>query len=83
MGRKAEKEKRERRRFMEFSPSVKNEIVKRSGGMCEECGQLKASEFHHLLSIAIGLMKGINPDEIRSANNCKHVCHSCHQKIDE
>lgn len=82
MGRKAEREKRARRSDFEFSNQVKTEIETRSGGICEVCKQEKASQFHHVVAVAIAIMNSLDPRQINNVSNGQHVCPKCHQKVD-
>lgn len=83
MGRESKRQKRERRNNFEFPNSARKEIVARSGGVCEECGQTAASQFHHIIAIAIALANGLAYETVRQPENGKHVCTRCHQKLDD
>lgn len=48
-------------------------VYARSGGYCECCGEMQASEWHHRQSRAVGGRW--------VASNGLHLCHSCHQWI--
>ena len=86
MSRKSEREKqrriRNRRKRYEFTQGTKNEAVRRSGGMCESCGERPGSEWHHKISVARAIALGLDPDDIRSIENCLFVCHQCHVELD-
>lgn len=83
MGRESKRQKRQRRSDFEFTNSARNEIATRSGGVCQECGQAKATQFHHIIAIALALANGITYEVVRHPENGKHVCHKCHQKLDD
>ena len=86
MGARSEREKRkrirQRRKAYEFTRGVKNEAVKRSGGMCEHCGKRRGEEYHHITPVAEAIALGLDPDNIRSIENCLFVCHACHEELD-
>lgn len=82
MGRQAERDKRARRSNFEFSNQVKTDIEARSGGICEVCKQQKASQFHHIIAIAVAIMNNFDSKQINNVSNGQHVCPECHQKVD-
>lgn len=82
MGRESKRAKRERREDFEFPNSARNEMAARSGGICEECGQTVATQFHHIIAIANALANGLAYETIRHSENGKHVCPKCHQRLD-
>ena len=51
------------------SPELANQIRDRSGGICEICGQRRATEIHHL----VGRRRKAHPE------NLLHLCYSCHR----
>lgn len=82
MGRKAEREKRKRRKEFEFPQNVKNDVAIRSKGVCEHCKEQAAVEYHHKISIGEARQQGFDIQMISSAENCLHVCHECHKILD-
>ena len=51
--------------------------------MCEHCKERNGEEFHHITPVAEAVALGLDPDNIRSAENCLLVCHTCHQILDK
>ena len=82
MGKGSKRAKKRRRKPYEFPKSVKREVLKRSGGMCEHCGGRKGEEFHHITPVAKAIALGLDSNDIRSIENCLLVCHACHEILD-
>ncbi len=74
--------KRQRRKPYEFPKSVKRKVLERSGGMCEYCRERKGEEFHHITPVAEAIALGLDPNDVRSIENCLLVCHVCHVELD-
>lgn len=55
----------------EFSGSVRKQIEKRSGGVCEYCGKARATQKHHILP------KGRHGRGL--ATNGMDMCYECHK----
>lgn len=55
----------------------RNAVIRRSGGICEMCGEKKTLEAHHIISVHK------NRDLALDVNNGKALCYDCHKLADK
>lgn len=67
-----------------FLLSAKNEVRKRSGDKCELCNEKNDGSVHSLEFAHIAHLVNLDGDysKYHSAENIKHLCNSCHKKLD-
>lgn len=62
-----------------FSADVRAQLMKRSSGVCEVCGNARAEEMHHRRPRGMG---GSKRTETNTASAGIHICSACHSMIE-